>query len=184
MKKTLFLAIALMASVMASAQVSVQLGYLLNTQKTKSILGNFSDSYSGIMASVDYNQNLAGNLSVAPGLGVGYSFDNSDGAKYQELGLFAPVDVNYRFRIGNDFSLSVFAGPTFYYGLISKDAFVDYYDHDIKRFELLVGGGVWADIKETIRLKAGYKFGVTDSSKINGITEKNNCLYLSVGYLF
>lgn len=184
MKKTFILAIALMATMMANAQVSVQLGYLLNTEKTKTALGNDSYSYSGLMAAADYNLNIAGNLFVAPGLGVGYSFDNSDGSRYRELGLFVPVDVNYCFPIGNDISLSVFAGPTFCYGLIAKDTAFDYYENNSKRFELLLGGGLWCDIKETIRVKAGYKWGLTNTSKINGITEKNNGLYLSIGYLF
>ena len=119
MKKQLFLAITLMWAMMASAQTSVQVGYLLNTQKSKVAGVKSSDSYSGFMVAADYNVNLTGSLSVAPGLGLGYSFDNSDGAKYKELGLFMPIDVNYRFPVSNDFSLSVFAGPTLYYGLIS-----------------------------------------------------------------
>ena len=189
MKKNLLLvAVAMMTAMSVSAQTSVQVGYLLNTQKSKVAGVKSSDSYSGFMASADYNVNLTGNLSVAPGLGLGYSFDNSDVAKYKELGLFMPIDVNYRFPVTDDFSLSVFAGPTLYYGLISKDTAPDpsynYYDNDIRRFEVLLGGGVWCDIKETVRVKAGYKWGLTDASKIDGITEKNNCLYLSVGYLF
>ena len=187
MKKLFLLAIAL-TTIMASAQTSVQVGYLLNTQKLKVAGVKSSDSYSGFMAAADYNVNLTGGLSVAPGLGLGYSFDNSDGAKYKELGLFAPIDFNYRFPVGDAVSLSVFAGPTFYYGLLSKDTSTnpsyDYYDNDNKRFELLLGGGLWCDIKETIRVKAGYKWGLMDTSKTDGTTEKNNCLYLSVGYLF
>ena len=53
-----------------------------------------------------------------------------------------------------------------------------------RRLSLELGGGLWCDIKETVRVKAGYKWGLTNNSKIDGVTEKNNCLYLSVGYLF
>lgn len=188
MKKLLLMTIALMTTLMASAQISVQLGYLLTNEKLESSVGNSSSSYNGFMAAADYNVNLTGNLSIAPGLGLSYSFDNDNGAKYKELGLFAPVDVNYRFLTNNDIALSVFAGPTLFYGLISKDTApnptYNYYDNDAKRFELLLGGGLWCDINEMIRLKAGYKFGVLNSSKISGLKAKNNCLYLSVGYLF
>ena len=188
MRKQLFLAIALMWAMTASAQTSVQMGYLLNTQKSKVAGVKSSDSYSGFMAAADYNVNLTGDLSVAPGLGLGYSFDNSNGTKYKELGLFAPIDFNYRFPVGDALSISVFAGPTLYYGLIAKNTSTDpsynYYDNDNKRFEVLLGGGLWCDIKGTIRVKASYKWGLTNNSKIDGITEKNNCLYLSVGYLF
>lgn len=188
MKKNLFLALSLFVTTMASAQVSVQLGYLLSTQKQKTAAEKSSDSYSGIMASADYSLNLTGNLYVTPGLGLDYSFDNSDGCKYKELGLFVPVDVNYGFPISDDVSLSVFAGPTLYYGILSKDTSTNpsynYYDNDYRRFEVLLGGGLWCDIQETIRVKAAYKFGLTNTSKITDFTNKNNCLYLSVGYLF
>ncbi|MBR0036618.1 MAG: hypothetical protein IJP70_03135 [Bacteroidales bacterium] len=38
----------------------------------------------------------------------------------------------------------------------SKDAY-NYYDNDSRRFNLILGGGVWCDIKETVRVKAGHK---------------------------
>ena len=182
MKKALFLAVALTLAVMANAQTSVHLGYLLNIQKVETALGNNSDSYSGLFLSADRTFGLSGDLAVTPGLGLGYSFDSGD--DYRELGLFVPVDVNYRFRLGSDISLSVFAGPTFHFGLISETGSHNYYADDNSRFELLLGGGLWCDIRETVRLKAGYKFGLINTSKISGITEKNDCLYLSIGYLF
>ena len=188
MKKLLLLAITLTMTLMANAQMSVQLGYLLNTEKSKVTGVKSSSNYSGFMAAADYNLNLTGALSVAPGLGLSYSFDNSDGAKYKEFGLFVPIDFNYRFPVSDALSLSVYAGPTIYYGLISKDTSTDpaynYYDYDNRRLGLELGGGIWCDIKETVRVKAGYKWGLTNNCKIDGITEKNNCLYLSVGYLF
>ena len=181
-----------MTAIMANAQISVQAGYVLNTCKTKVSPDKNSNSYNGIMVAADYNLNLVGNLSVAPGLGLDYSFENDKGEgykyKYRELGLFAPVDVNYSFPISDAFSLSLFAGPTFYYGLISKDVAekpsYNYYSDDNKRFDLFLGGGLWCDINETIRIKAGYKLGVTNNCKIEGINERNNFFSLSVGFLF
>lgn len=192
MKKILLLAITVLMAIMANAQISVQSGYLLNTCKTKVSPDKYSNSYNGIMVAADYNLNLTGNLSVAPGLGLDYSFENfnEDGykEKYRELGLLAPVDVNYSFPISDGLSLSVFAGPTFYYGLISKDVAVtpsyNYYSDDNKRFDLFLGGGLWCDINKTIRVKAGYKLGVTNNCKIDGIKERNNFFSLSVGFLF
>lgn len=182
MKKALFLAVALTATIMANAQTSVQLGYLLNTQKVETAIGSGTDSYSGLFLSADRTFGLAGDLAVTPGLGLCYSFDSGD--DYRELGLFLPVDVNYRLRVSDAVSLSVFAGPTFHFGLISEAGSHNYYADDNSRFEVLLGGGLWCDIRQTVRLKAGYKFGLINTSKISGITEKNDCLYLSVGYLF
>lgn len=192
MKKIMLLAIMVMTAIMANAQISVQAGYVLNTCKTKVSPDKYSNSYNGIMVAADYNLKLAGNLSVAPGLGLDYSFENDKGEgykyKYREVGLFAPIDVNYSFPISDAFSLSLFAGPTFYYGLLSKDVAekpsYNYYSDDNKRFDLFLGGGLWCDINETIRIKAGYKLGVTNNCKIEGIKERNNFFSLSVGFLF
>ena len=182
MKKALFMAVALTLAVMANAQTSVQLGYLLNIQKVETALGSGTDSYNGLFLSADHTFGLSGDLAVTPGLGLGYSFDSGD--DYRELGIFLPVDVNYRFRLSSDISLSLFAGPTFHFGLISEAGSHNYYADDNSRFEVLLGGGLWCDIRQTVRLKAGYKLGLINTSKISGITEKNDCLYLSIGYLF
>lgn len=48
MKKLLLLAITLTMTLMANAQMSVQLGYLLNTEKSKVAGVKTSDSYSGL----------------------------------------------------------------------------------------------------------------------------------------
>ena len=188
MKKLILLAMTLFITTMASAQMSVQLGYLLNTDHTKDLLGKYSYSYSGIMAAVDYNVKLSGEFGVAPGLGLDFSFNNEEDAKYKELGINVPIDFNYRFALSDAVSLSVFAGPSLYFGLLSKDTAegkeYNYYDNESRRFNVYLGGGVWCDIKETIRVKAGYKFGLADVNKLDTETERNNILSVSVGYLF
>jgi len=193
MKKVFLLAVSLMITIMANAQASVQVGFLLNTLKTevqadKEVVGKLSGAYKGFMAVADYNVHLTDYLGIAPGLGIDYSFNSAEGSRYKELGLFAPIDVNYCLPINDDISLSLFAGPTFYYGLLSRETAVnppyDYYKSDNKRFDLSLGGGFWLDIIENIRVKVGYKFGLTNNSKLAGIKERNNCLSISVGYVF
>ncbi|MBO4263113.1 MAG: outer membrane beta-barrel protein [Bacteroidales bacterium] len=178
----------LMMTAAAHAQASVQLGILLNTLKTENAAGRLSGSYKGLLAAADYNFSLTEYLAVAPGLGIGYSFNNEAGFKYKELGLFAPLDFNYRLPMSGHVSLSFFAGPTLYYGLLSQETSINppynYYAQDNRRFDVFLGGGVWTDINKTIRVKVSYKFGLTNTSKINGITEKSNCLSIAVGYLF
>ena len=53
-----------------------------------------------------------------------------------------------------------------------------------KTYLMTVGGGFWCDIRESIRVKVGYRFGVLDNSKIASISERTNALVLSIGYLF
>lgn len=189
MKKLLLLAVSLTITLMANAQVSVQVGYLSNTMKAENKdVGKLAGTYRGVMAVVDYNLHFTEYLGVAPGLGIDYSFNNQAGSRYKELGLFAPVDLNYRLSDNDNLCLSIFAGPSFYYGLFSKETGVtppyDYFESDSKRFDVSLGGGFWLDIMEDIRVKVGYKFGLTNTSKIAEVKERNNFLSIAVGYVF
>lgn len=190
MKKIVLLAVTLTLSLMANAQVSVQVGYLSNILKAENKeIGKLAGTYRGVMGAVDYNIHLTDYLGIAPGLGVDYSFNNSEGLKYKELGLLAPIDVNYCLPISETVSLSLFAGPTLYYGLISKNTYenksYDYYaNNDNKRFDVSLGGGFWLDIVEHIRFKVGYKFGLMNNSNLPDVKERNNFLSISVGYVF
>lgn len=188
MKKAFLLAIALLFSVMAHAQFSVQVGYQMNSMKTTVKDVRATQYYNGVSAVIDYNIPLAGPLSVAPGLGLGTYFTNNYGVRYRELGLFAPIDFNLCVSETRDTRLSIFVGPTLYYGLFCKDVSTNppysYYDTEDKRFDVSLGGGIWCDIKDVLRVKLGYKAGLTNCSKISGITEKNNTLTLAIGYIF
>ena len=189
MKKLLLTAVTLLImAVAAKAQASVQAGFMLNRVKTEDAAVKVAGYYKGFMLQADYNLNIAGEFSVAPGLGIDYSFNNFEGMRYKELGLFAPIDLNYRFPLSDNFSLSIFAGPTFYYGLLAKETSTkphyDYYDKDCKRFDVSLGGGIWVDVIDNIRVKIGYKFGLMNTSKLEGIKERNNCFSISVGYVF
>ena len=189
MKKILLTAATLLMMAMAAnAQASIQAGFMLNSLRAEDASARVSGAYKGLMVVADYNLNLIGDFSVAPGLGLDYSFNNFEGMRYRELGLFAPVDLNYCFTLNDNFSLSVFAGPTFYYGLLAKETSTnppyDYYNKDCKRFDVSLGGGIWVDVIDNIRVKIGYKFGLMNTCKIAGITERSNCFSISVGYVF
>lgn len=188
MKKLFLLVITLTTALAAHAQVSVQVGYLSNTLKAEDGAARVSGKYRGFLATVDYNIHLTDYLGIAPGLGIDYSFNSQNGSRYKEFGLIAPIDVNYCLMMNDNLSLSLFAGPTLYYGLFARETAVnppyDYYENDSKRFDVSLGGGFWFDFNEMIRLKVGYKFGLTNTSKIDGIKERNNILSITVGYVF
>ena len=186
MKKVVLLAVALMISAMAYAQFSVQVGYQMSSMKTEMDGVRATQYYNGVAAAIDYNIPLVGSLSVAPGLGLDFFFTNNYGVKYRELGLFAPIDFNLCLSDNRGARLSIFAGPTLYYGLLCKDVSInyDYYVVDNNRFDVALGGGIWCDIGESFRVKLGYKFGLMNCSKLAGITEKNNMLTLAIGYIF
>ena len=189
MKKVLLLVVTLTIALLAHAQASVQVGFLLNNLKAENAeVGKVAGAYKGMMAVADYNIHLTEFLGIAPGLGIDYSFNNQVGYRYKELGLLAPVDVNYCLSVNDNLSLSLFAGPTFYYGLFAKETSVnppyDYYKNDSKRFDVALGGGFWLDIMENIRVKLGYKFGLTNTSRTAGTVYRNNIMSITVGYVF
>lgn len=189
MKKIMLFAAALLTAGIASAQVSYQLGFMAtSTTQETSLAGKVIDTdknnYSGFMVGADYNMNIAGGFNVAPGLAMEFSFDKDNDVKYKEFDILVPVDFNYGFDLGQDLKLYLFAGPTFDLGLLSKSDDFDWYDHHKKRFDILVGGGAWVDIKDTFRFKVGYKLGMLDIYDSDNMSWKKNVLTVSVGYLF
>ena len=193
MKKLLFMAAALLTAGFASAQITYSIGYLNSTQDFDyPILSPKDMTYSGFSIGVDDNINLAGDLNVAPGIGMEFSFDKDDDKKYKEFALFVPVDFNYGFAISDNFKLSVFAGPTFNLGLMQKttgdnDYELNYHDEDegnMGRFDILLGGGIWCDIQDQFRIKVGYKAGMLNTCKTDDCTRKTNVLSVSFGYIF
>ena len=196
MKKLMIMAVALLTAGFASAQVTYSIGYINTSTKSefKTVIGKVSETntMNGFTISVDDNINLAGDLNVAPGLGMDLSFGKDNGISYKKFGIYVPVDFNYGFALGSDLKLFIYAGPTFDLGLIynGKDDNgnkVNAYKEDegnMKRFDLLLGGGAWITYQDVLRFKVGYKAGMLNTCKTDGATVKNNVLSVSVGYVF
>ena len=195
MKKLMIMAVALLTAGIASAQVTYSIGYI-NTKVTSKVGGySNSESMNGFTIAVDYNINLAGDLNVAPGLGMDLSFGKQKTVlgdeKVKKFGVYVPVDFNYGFALGSDLKLFVYAGPTvdfgiFYNGKIGDEK-TDYYkkeEGNMSRFDLLLGGGAWITYQDVLRFKVGYKAGMLNTCKTDGYTVKNNVLSVSVGYVF
>ena len=196
MKKLFFMAAALLTAGIASAQVTYSIGYLNKSTKSEISGGGITitddSQMNGFSIGVDDNINLAGDLNVAVGGAIEFYFKKDGDYKYKDFNLAVPVDFNYGFALGSNLKLSVFAGPTFNLGIISdskgpNDYKFNYYDEDegnCGRFDILVGGGVWMDIQEQFRVKVGYKAGMLDRCKTDGVTLKDNVLSVSLGYIF
>ena len=190
MKKVFLFAAVMLSACIAKAQTSFQLGYVSSSEKQDLIIGDHNNNYSGFMVGIDDNINLVGDLNVAPGLAMEFSFDEDDDVKYKEFNLMVPVDFNYGFQLGDALKLYLFAGPTIDFGLMAKDDDNSRYDSDKKimnRFDILLGGGAWVDINDVIRVKAGYKAGMLDlaGDDVIGVDSwKRNRFTVSVGYIF
>lgn len=123
----------MLAGTNAFAQLSAGAGWL---NSTESEVYNNGDpqktNLNGFYAGAQYNIPIVAGLGITPGLYVSMLFGKQAGsqgivvgtlsgeAKYSELALNVPVNVNYAFEIGRDFKVFVYAGPVFQYGLMSK----------------------------------------------------------------
>lgn len=138
MKKlfTIILGAALMlCGTKAFAQLSVGAGWLNSTEITKYTSGDpDKDNFNGLYIGGQYNLEIVGNFGVAPGLYMSALFGNymAQGtnigitgtvrAKYREIAINVPVNLNYSLELGRDFNLIFYAGPVFQVGAVSKSS--------------------------------------------------------------
>ena len=208
--KKLFLTICViaLAASTASAQFAVSAGFLNRDQKTTINKETKSVGLNGFYAGVSYTLGLPGGFAITPGVYYNNTSDKTvDSSDYAHLGalvdtegtqkdqyLSVPVDISWGVGINNIGKVFVFAGPVFEYALgsdfeLSVDSVSKTYDRfkeneDYKKFNLLVGGGIGVEILETLRVVAGYNYGIADTYDDDTRTVKTNQLYAGLSYLF
>lgn len=188
MKKIIItLALAAAAALSANAQIAVGVGY-----QTKNY-SNDGPKNGGIYAGVTYNYTLSDGLAVAAGIDLSYLTSNDDGVKVKEMNIGVPVLLNYAIPVADGFVLTPFAGPTFSYGLSfdveNSGISLNMYDNSIaqmKRFDVLVGGGVALDVQNLIRVSVGYNKGLLNRADSDDDDDKTTTggLHFGVAYLF
>ena len=222
-------AAALLMGTQAYAQLSVGAGWLNSTESTTFTSGSSSNTnnanLNGFYAGGQYNINIVAGLGVAPGLYVSALFGKQTGsqgivvgtvsgeAKYSEVALNVPVNVNYKFAIGRDFNVFVYAGPIFQYGLVSTtkvsasvsilgasgsgEASVNNYTGVVKDsdgnstsgdpnrnpFNIYLGGGAGIQAGN-FQVILGYDHSLTNVSKVTDDTIGRSQIKLGVGYAF
>ena len=86
-----------------------------------------------------------------------------------------------------------YAGPSLQMGLASTSKITvggttnttNNYDNDsYGRMNVLVGGGIGADIADMLRLTVGYDFGLLDRNSSDNVSLKTSQLHVGVAYLF
>lgn len=208
MKKIIIAAIALLASASAFAQVSVGAGYVSDATKSSVTVGNSTTttngSANGVYVGADYNYSLGQGLGVAAGAKFAFLGNKNQSEllgivttnKLSEMYLGIPVNVNYTYELSKDLKVSAFAGPTFNFGLSSKNTItnnknddktvVDNYGDDSKygKTNVFVGAGVAVDVMEMIRVKVGYDLGLLNRTSADKCKLTENQLYFGVAYLF
>ena len=124
-------------------------------------------------------------------------------SKFTEVALNIPVYLSYGLEL-NHAALFIYGGPTFQYGLSSKykvdstiaapligviasDGVIDNYkEADYSPFNIYLGGGLGADLNETLRVTLGFDYGMLNLYKGKEENTKYNRynFKLGVGYLF
>jgi len=197
MKKLLVIAAAILSFSAANAQV-VYAGFQSVTSTYKITVGNTTtidkDANAGFFLGGAMNFEIADGLGIQPGLEVSYAgrtekdLLNND-VKYSLWGVRVPIDVNYGIELAPDFKLHVYAGPSIYVGLSNTrktgNTTYDFYGDDYGRLGLGLGMGAWCDIKDVIRVKAGYDLGLLNRAQDkDNESYKESAFMVSIGYLF
>lgn len=112
--------------------------------------------------------------------------------KVNPLYLEMPILASYRYNFSDNLQLQVNFGPYIAYGIGGSwtetirgiEYEYDFFDDDLKRFDmgLHVGGGL--TFARHIYLGVGYEFGLTDMYDDEEISIKNSNFMISVGYNF
>ncbi len=201
MKKALSIVLAaglLLAGTNAFAQISVGAGYSNVTQRIKASGINKDITMHGLYAGMDYSIPVSENISIVPGLY--YEFSNGSADKLLNIGIASAllkgrleehyIDIPFKFMFsipyqGNKFF--AFAGPTANIGVSSKlkgdikvlgfelkgDIF-DLYDKDIfESMDLMLGGGIGADIGKMLRVTLGYNIGMFNRLNLDNTTAQD-----------
>lgn len=209
---SVFAAAMLLMGTEAFAQLVPGAGYLLSIEKSKSENSALDAiKLNGFYVGASYNIPLVGGLGVAPGLYADMLFYNGAATfqqlltfteHYTELALNLPINLNYQFEIGDNFSLYAFAGPVFQVGLVARstyngridfgpihinegDAFNHYNSEngDMNRFNIYLGGGLGFQVGDLL-FTVGYDHNLLNVDKSEGWKTNRNQIKVGVNFAF
>ena len=207
--KTIIAASLMLVSTQAVAQLSVGVGYLNSTSKTKA--GDVVSTLpsNGFYAGAEYNISDGKGFGISAGAYYSYLIAAKSGngsiaginlggkATVEEMYLDIPVNFNLSAKVNSSLRAFLFAGPTFSVGLSSTTKgegsigginletgkHDNYSDDDYNRFDILLGGGIGIDYG-SLRLKVGYNAGMLNRYKSDNVIQKRNVLSAGIAFLF
>ncbi len=195
----------------ASAQMVTGAGYFFASEKA----GNSEAvAHHGFYLGASYNIPIVAGLGVAPGLYLdmlvygktaasGGSWANYYLAgRYREFAVNVPVNVNYRFGLGDNAALLVYAGPTFQVGIASTTTVsgevkifgimasdgteFNHYNGDNgdrNRFNMSVGGGIGFEVGDLL-FTVGYDRSLLNYVKSDDYTAARNMIKAGINFAF
>lgn len=200
MKKTVLFTFVLVALLFAagqnaSAQISLGVG-------SGSRIYTFQDGQNPIVPgsaptlSVEFEANFR--LSKVFGVSVGadlmgvagYHFMKDNSKNLGEIYLEAPIRAKLYIPLGSKVDLYIFAGPVASVNLLSADfhakQITDNYqtNPNLRRFDLMLGGGVGVEIIKHIRATLGYDHGLLNRDGTDGRRVHTGALKAAAYYMF
>lgn len=201
--KTTFVAVALLIGTTVSAQEAgalkfgVQVG--ANLSNVSGDVDN-TDAKIGFQGGITADYFLTESVFLQSGLAYtnkGYKAEAeaiktkiTANLNYLQL----PIHIGYNIPVSEGLSVNLHAGPYLAYGIGGQtktkvdgteisdiDAFGDKGTNE--NFEFGLSGGVGLGLG-AININLGYEYGLSNSSKVDGISIHNNNAYLSLGYKF
>lgn len=195
-------AAALLSTVNAQAQLSINIGYAPQTTTTS--VGNIKTTSDtpGFFVGLNYNKALDNHLGLSIGLQGRYNTQTETTTllaitttiKNTQFLIDVPVLLNYGLNFGNEARLAIFAGPTFSYALsgntntkeniLNTSTDTPWYGDNSKnnRFDIMGVFGVSLDYK-TVRLFGGYRLGLLDLDASDNIKSTTSGLIVGIGYI-
>lgn len=209
---TVLAAALMLVATNAFAQLSAGVGYLNASDKSvytpsKGDKVITETPLNGFYAGAQYDMPIpaVSGLGLECGLYANFLFGSKhyDGLfglgagtnKYSEINLNIPVNATFGFSLAGDTNVFAYAGPIFQFGLSSTSTYVpdgnsssktvndNYADPDRNRFNLLIGGGIGAQVSG-IRIVLGVDQSLLNYETADNYTGSRFQLKLGVGYAF
>ena len=206
MKKLLLtLAIAVVATTSAFAQLGVTAGYA--NSKTTYTSGNSSytdPALNGAFVEAFYQLPVSDIITIEPGIRytflTGKESGSALGATFTgtttEHYVAVPVMAHFQFELANDMAVFAFAGPTVAYGIAgsynasisagssSASSPSQLFDEYYSPLDMLIGGGIGIEFNN-FRLSAGYHYGFLDrNGKDTSSVTRDSQILVGLSMLF
>ena len=209
---TILTASLMLVATNAFAQLSAGAGYINATDKSvyTDSKGNktiTNTPLNGFYAGAQYDMPIpaVSGLGIETGVFANFLFGSNhyDGLfglgagtdKYSEINLNIPVNATFGFSLAGDTNVFAYAGPTFQFGLSSQSTYIldsdkssktvtdNYADPDRNRFNLLIGGGIGAQVAG-IRITVGVDQSILNYLTADNYTGSRFQLKIGAGYAF
>ena len=145
----------------------------------------------GVKAEYNLSENLYGNAGVIFSQ-KGNKYSEGDDEITNNPGYIeVPINFGYRYKISDGVSVFGETGPYLAYGICGKtkveyegdEAKVDFFEDGVNKFDF--GWGVKVGVEASkFQISVGYEYGITKVYDVDGASNHNSNLMVSVGYMF